>query len=86
MAMKRLKISKGGQVSVPAAIRHRWNTNTVVVEDLGEKMLLRPAADDPVEAAFGAFKTYAKKPLEEVRKQVRGEELLLERRRRRSQK
>lgn len=52
---KRMKISKGGQVSIPAPIRKRWGTTTVTLEDLGEELVLRPAPDDPVEAAAGAF-------------------------------
>jgi bifunctional DNA-binding transcriptional regulator/antitoxin component of YhaV-PrlF toxin-antitoxin module len=59
MAMaKRLTISRGGQVSVPAAVRKRWRTNTVVAEDRGDHLVLRPTPDDPIEAARGAFKEY----------------------------
>jgi AbrB family looped-hinge helix DNA binding protein len=56
MSMKRrLKISKGGQISIPAEIRHRWGTSTVALEDLGDRVVLAPAADDPVAAAEGAL-------------------------------
>jgi bifunctional DNA-binding transcriptional regulator/antitoxin component of YhaV-PrlF toxin-antitoxin module len=56
MAMaRRMKISKGGQLSVPAAIRGRWQTNTVVIDDRGDYLVVRPVADDPVEATFGIF-------------------------------
>lgn len=56
MAMaRRMKISKGGQVSVPAAIRNRWQTNTVVIDDRGDHLVVRPVADDPVESTFGVF-------------------------------
>jgi bifunctional DNA-binding transcriptional regulator/antitoxin component of YhaV-PrlF toxin-antitoxin module len=58
MAMaKRLAISKGGQVSVPAAVRKRWRTRTVLAEDRGDHVVLRPVPDDPVAAAAGAFAT-----------------------------
>jgi len=58
MAMaKRLAISNGGQVSVPAAVRKRWGTRTVLAEDRGDHLVLRPAPDDPVAAAVGAFAT-----------------------------
>jgi len=53
--MRRLTISRGGQVSVPAAIRRRWGTSTVTVEDLGDALILRPAPDDPIAAAAGAL-------------------------------
>ncbi len=56
MAMrKRLKISKGGQVSVPAEVRYRWGTSTVIAEDEGERLVLRPAPDDPIDAVMGIF-------------------------------
>lgn len=56
MAMaRRMKISKGGQLSVPAAIRARWQTDTVVMDDRGDHVLVRPVPDDPVEATFGIF-------------------------------
>jgi bifunctional DNA-binding transcriptional regulator/antitoxin component of YhaV-PrlF toxin-antitoxin module len=54
---KRLAISSGGQVSVPAAVRKRWRTRTVVAEDHGDHIVLRPVADDPVAAALGVFAT-----------------------------
>ncbi len=58
MAMtKRLAISSGGQVSVPAAVRKRWGTRTVVAEDHGDHVVLRPVPDDPVAAAVGVFAT-----------------------------
>ena len=50
-----MKISKGGQVSIPAPIRKRWRTATVTLEDRGEEIVLKPAPDDPIEAAAGAF-------------------------------
>lgn len=56
MAMaKRLVISSGGQVSIPAAVRRRWGTRAVLAEDRGDHVVLRPAPDDPVAAATGAF-------------------------------
>jgi AbrB family looped-hinge helix DNA binding protein len=52
---KRMKISKGGQVSIPAPIRKRWGTGTVTLEDRGDEIVLKPVADDPIAAAAGAF-------------------------------
>ncbi len=51
----RMRISKGGQVSIPAAIRHRWATSTVVLDDQGDRVVIEPAPDDPVAAAEGAL-------------------------------
>jgi bifunctional DNA-binding transcriptional regulator/antitoxin component of YhaV-PrlF toxin-antitoxin module len=53
----RLAISKGGQVSVPASVRKRWRTRTVISEDRGDHIVLRPAPSDPVAAAMGAFES-----------------------------
>ena len=56
MLMKtRMRISKGGQVSIPAQIRHRWGTSTVTLEDRGDRIVLEPADDDPIAAAEGAL-------------------------------
>jgi bifunctional DNA-binding transcriptional regulator/antitoxin component of YhaV-PrlF toxin-antitoxin module len=56
MAMiKRLVISRGGQISVPADVRHRWGTRAVMAEDRGDHVVLRPAPDDPVAAVRGIF-------------------------------
>lgn len=56
MDMKKfMKISKGGQVSIPAPIRKRWGTTTVTLEDRGDEIVFKPAPDDPIEAAAGAL-------------------------------
>jgi len=74
MTMKRLKISAGGQVSVPAAVRHRWKTRVVVADDRGDHLILRPAPEDPIEAAMGAFKNTSGLSSDEMRRQFREEE------------
>ncbi len=56
MSMKRrVRISKGGQISIPAPIRHRWGTSTVMLDDEGGRLIVEPAADDPIAAAEGAL-------------------------------
>jgi bifunctional DNA-binding transcriptional regulator/antitoxin component of YhaV-PrlF toxin-antitoxin module len=54
--MKKARLTTGGQVSLPAEVRRRWNTRVVAVEDLGDRVVLRPLPDDPVGAARGAFR------------------------------
>jgi len=54
--MRAHKITTGGQISLPASIRRRWGTSTVVIEDLGDSVVVRPLPDDPIEAASGALK------------------------------
>ena len=56
MAMiKRLVISSGGQISVPASVRKRWGARAVLAEDQGDRLVLRPAPDDPIAAVRGIF-------------------------------
>ena len=47
-AMARTKVTRGGQISLPAAIRRRWGVAELEIEDLGDRIVLRPAAADPV--------------------------------------
>jgi bifunctional DNA-binding transcriptional regulator/antitoxin component of YhaV-PrlF toxin-antitoxin module len=81
MAMtKRLAISRGGQVSVPAAVRKRWGTNTVVAEDHGDYLVLRPAPDDPIAAVRGIFAEDFGDGMttDEIRRQTRAEDAEIE--------
>jgi bifunctional DNA-binding transcriptional regulator/antitoxin component of YhaV-PrlF toxin-antitoxin module len=80
--MPRLKLSKGGQISVPAAIRHRWGGSTIALEDHGDHVVLRPAPDDPIAAARGDLKDIADEVTsEEMRREARAEDAELEWRR-----
>lgn len=65
---------------MPASVRHRWHTSTVVAEDLGDRLLLRPVPDDPIDAAVGSLRDYIDRPIEEIRARVRQEEQDLEER------
>jgi AbrB family looped-hinge helix DNA binding protein len=79
---KRVKISKGGQISIPAAIRHRWGTSTVALEDQGNRIVLEPAADDPIAAAEGALaEEFGALDLAELRSRAREDEQVAEARR-----
>jgi hypothetical protein len=79
--MPRLKLSKGGQISVPAAIRHRWGSTTIALEDHGDHVVLRPAPDDPIAAARGDLKdVVGGVTSEEMRREARAEDAELERR------
>jgi AbrB family looped-hinge helix DNA binding protein len=53
----RVKVSRNGQVSVPAAVRHRWGTSTVLIIDRGDYAIVRPVPDDPIGALRGAYAT-----------------------------
>lgn len=78
---KRMKISKGGQVSIPAPIRKRWGTMTLTLEDRGEEIVLKPVPDDPIAAAAGAFAGEGRGlGLETIRREEREAELEAEER------
>lgn len=78
---RRLVISTGGQLSVPAAVRRRWGTRTVLVEDRGDHLVVRPTPDDPIAAAVGIFaEEISRLPTEEALRLDREEEADAERR------
>ena len=51
-----MKVSSNGQVSIPAETRARWNTEHVVVVDLGDRVVLRPLPADPVADLQGKYR------------------------------
>jgi bifunctional DNA-binding transcriptional regulator/antitoxin component of YhaV-PrlF toxin-antitoxin module len=82
MRMKRLRITRGGQISVPAELRHRWGASVVTIEDHGDHAVIRPAPDDPITAARGALKHLAQgASSDDMRRAARAEEAEIEARR-----
>ena len=59
---------------MPAAVRQRWKTKVVVADDRGDHLILRPAVEDPLEAARGAFKDSHGPSVEQMRRESREEE------------
>ncbi|NLE19144.1 MAG: AbrB/MazE/SpoVT family DNA-binding domain-containing protein [Propioniciclava sp.] len=51
-----MTISRNGQVSIPADARSRWNVRRVLVVDLGDRVVMRPLADDPVDDLEGKYR------------------------------
>lgn len=51
-----MTISRNGQVSIPAETRARWNTRHVIVVDLGDRVVLRPAAVAPATELQGKYR------------------------------
>jgi bifunctional DNA-binding transcriptional regulator/antitoxin component of YhaV-PrlF toxin-antitoxin module len=76
----RHKITKGGQVSVPADVRRRWGTSTVALEDHGDRIVVRPLPDDPITAARGALRERIP-PTTELRAAARRDDAVGKRRR-----
>jgi bifunctional DNA-binding transcriptional regulator/antitoxin component of YhaV-PrlF toxin-antitoxin module len=74
--MRQATISKGGQVSIPADVRHRWGTNRVLVEDRGDELIFRPLPLDPIGAARGSLRDgrRGKPTTDQVRRRTRREE------------
>lgn len=77
--MRMHRITAGGQISLPASVRHRWGTKAVSVQDLGDRLVVRPIPDDPVAAARGALEGRIG-PSEKLRAQARADELAAEER------
>ncbi len=50
-----MKVSRNGQVSIPAEARSRWGADRVVVVDLGDRVVIRPLPADPVGALVGKY-------------------------------
>jgi bifunctional DNA-binding transcriptional regulator/antitoxin component of YhaV-PrlF toxin-antitoxin module len=84
MIMRTFKITRGGQVSIPAGIRHRWKTAVVTLEDFDDHVVLRPAAADPIAAARGALAGELKMSSAELRGRAREDERTAEQRPRRA--
>jgi len=53
--MRVTRISQGGQVQIPAEVRHRWGTRTVILDDAGGYLRISPVPDDPIGAAAGSL-------------------------------
>ena len=58
--MWRHKITRSGQVSIPAEVRERWGTSTVLIVDEGEQLTLRPTPENPIEALLGILEGKAR--------------------------
>jgi AbrB family looped-hinge helix DNA binding protein len=54
MAAVRVKVTRNGQVSLPAELRHRWGAGSVLVVDRGDYAIVRPIPEDTVAALQGA--------------------------------
>lgn len=48
-----MRVSINGQVSIPAKARARWGARRMLVVDLGDRIVMRPLADDSLGALRG---------------------------------
>ena len=47
------KVTRNGQMSLPAELRHRWGAGSVLVIDRGDYAIVRPIPEDTVAALRG---------------------------------
>ena len=52
----RRKITKAGYVTISAEVRQRWGVANVLIADEGDRIVLQPVADSPLEAIRGILK------------------------------
>jgi len=50
-----MKVSRNGQVSIPAETRSRWARDRVVIVDLGDRIVVRPIPSEPVTELRGKY-------------------------------
>ena len=81
--MKKIKVTTGGQISLPAEVRRRWATDSLVIEDRGDRVVVRPMPDDPVRAARGSLKVRGRATTSSARARTRKEEVSSEARKHR---
>lgn len=77
--MRIANISSGGQISIPAEIRHRWGVRRVAITDTDDALVIRPLPDDPIDAALGSFRGVGQSSAE-ARRAAREDELAAHRR------
>ncbi|MBA2438510.1 MAG: AbrB/MazE/SpoVT family DNA-binding domain-containing protein [Acidimicrobiia bacterium] len=68
-----MTVSRNGQVSIPADTRARWQTRRVLVVDLGDRIVMRPLDDRPVEDLEGKYRG-AGPSTDQARRRARAEE------------
>jgi tRNA threonylcarbamoyladenosine modification (KEOPS) complex Pcc1 subunit len=81
--MRRIRISRGGQIPLPAEIPRRWNTSRVVLEDLGDRIVVHPAPEDR-SSVRGALAELSATDSAKLRARARDDELAAQGRRQRS--
>jgi AbrB family looped-hinge helix DNA binding protein len=69
-----MKITKNGQISLPAEVRRRWNTDRVIILDTPDGLVIRPFDPDAVKRLRGKYKNlYREVSVDEGRRQARDE-------------
>ena len=50
-----MKVTQGGQISIPADVRRRWNTDRVVVIDTPDGLIVRPFDPNAADRIMGKY-------------------------------
>jgi hypothetical protein len=50
-----MRLGRDGKITISPSIRMRWATAVITFEDQGDRIVIRPNRDDPIESAAGAF-------------------------------
>jgi len=68
------RITSSGQMSLPAGVRRRWKTSSVVVVDRGDYIVVRPMPADVPAALKGSLPARSRLSAEEMRAAERSSE------------
>jgi bifunctional DNA-binding transcriptional regulator/antitoxin component of YhaV-PrlF toxin-antitoxin module len=74
------KVTKNGQVSLPAELRRRWDAKSVLFIDKGDHAVILPMPEDPIRSLRGKYAGPGP-TTDEMRAQLREEEAEAEERR-----
>lgn len=68
-----MKVSANGQVSIPAEARARWQSDRMLVVDLGDRVVMRPLGPNPIAELAGKYAGRGPNTAE-ARRQARAED------------
>ena len=69
-----MKVSRNGQISIPADVRKRWNTDRVIVTNTSAGLIVRPFDPDFVRNLRGKYRHLATETVDEGRRAAREEQ------------
>ena len=69
-----MKVTANGQISIPAAVRKRWNTDRVVVADTIGGLVIRPYDPNAAHRIAGKYRRIGDPTSDEIRQLERDEE------------
>ncbi|BBY05629.1 hypothetical protein MNVI_09470 [Mycobacterium noviomagense] len=75
-----MKLSRNGQVSIPADTRARWQTDRLLVVDFGDRVVMRPMPHDPLGDLSGKYPRHPSS--DDARRRARADQSAAERRKR----